>query len=219
MCGCNNAPIWPSIGETDAPGRSPAHAMACGAMCVLCVGGRRGACPATGRDALAMAVEGSCPLGRHPDGRGIVRWQGTEWMGVPAVIRWAWPVLRRLHGLPALSGPLPGCGCHAASKEAWLAFQRERPATARRIQAVGQTIIGRLTRSVRPFAYTKYASHMAEEVVPVLTAAQYRPGSGSGAAAVATAGGFGGLRPIPATAAATDAPSTPKNERRVESMP
>ena len=32
----------------------------------------------------------------HPDGAGVLVWLGVKWYGVPAPIRWAWPVLRRL---------------------------------------------------------------------------------------------------------------------------
>jgi hypothetical protein len=153
MCGCSNGGlIQPTVKATDS--REALRSRA--AMCGLCIGGTRGPCPETGRDAAEMVRDGGCPLGRHPDGRGIVRWQGTEWLGVPAVIRWAWPVLRRLHGLPALTGPLPGCGCHAASKAAWLAFQRERPATARLLRKAKAALVlafhlvkGRLDRQQR----------------------------------------------------------------------
>lgn len=57
----------------------------------------------------------SCPLERHPDHSGIVRWLGVRWLGVPAPIRWAmfwW-----------LKGPLAGCGCSVFWKSRWVRFR------------------------------------------------------------------------------------------------
>jgi hypothetical protein len=247
MCGCDKVPL--TVKATDT--RETVRARS--AMCLLCPGGgRTGACAETGETVEHMVRHGGCPLGRHPDAAGIVRWQGMEWMGVPAVIRWAWPVLRRLHGLPALTGPLPGCGCHLAAKEAWLAFQRERPATARRIQAVGRWVLA-VTKTARsvgypsrlpgqsvtelsvtsagksvgpplrittssPAAGIRHASQLrgSDHERPSPAPTQYRVRSGIG-----TSGGSAsvGLPNLAANGAATIAPSTPKNERRVESMP
>jgi len=52
-----------------------------------------------------------CPIGRHPDAAGRVRWLGLEWLGVPEPIRWrlVWALGREPRGLT-------GCGCLAAVK-------------------------------------------------------------------------------------------------------
>lgn len=57
-----------------------------------------------------------------PDSRGVIRWLGVEWIGVPAPIRWACrhPDLRDVLGLPEPSGPFWGCGCIRRLKNATL---------------------------------------------------------------------------------------------------
>ena len=50
-----------------------------------------------------------CPLGRHSDAEGKVRWLGLRWYGVPAPLRWF-----KLRGRR-----WPGCGCIVALKDAW----------------------------------------------------------------------------------------------------
>lgn len=59
-----------------------------------------------------MATVPTCPMGKHPDAAGLVRWLGILWFGVPAPMRW---VLRS-----RLTGPLPGCGCTVWGKTRWL---------------------------------------------------------------------------------------------------
>lgn len=57
-----------------------------------------------------------CPLGRHSDAEGKVRWLGLRWYGVPAPLRWF-----KLRGRR-----WPGCGCIVPLKLAfgWLAERR-----------------------------------------------------------------------------------------------
>lgn len=79
------------------------------AMCHLCpwaTRAKRGA--PTHCMQLSMPIVltvGRCPVGRHPDDDGNVRWLRVRWMGAP------WPLRRRL---PQVD--LPGCGCVWALK-------------------------------------------------------------------------------------------------------
>jgi hypothetical protein len=59
---------------------------------------------------IELTVHGqpSCPLGRHPDHAGLVRWMGTAWIGVPEPLRWR-------HMLTVKREP-PWCGCIANLK-------------------------------------------------------------------------------------------------------
>lgn len=121
MCGCGTCGggCGSHVPVTIERQRSWADTEANAVMCALCLRAAAGDCPQTGQPADIMAFTGGCPIGRHPDAAGLVRWLRVRWMGVPAPIRWAWPVLRRWLGLPPLSGPLPGCGCLLRSKAAW----------------------------------------------------------------------------------------------------
>lgn len=128
---------------------------AAAAMCAVCVhrDGRvtdaRALCTIDGRHIEIHAYEAAvgrrlgvphdspdagrwgCPLGRHPDARGIVRLNGVEWYGLP------WPVrvilrvgiVRRSLGLPPLTGreqPHDGCGCVRALKVIWMRLTQRR---------------------------------------------------------------------------------------------
>lgn len=76
-------------------------------MCQTCPRARytaRGSavlCLVDGKPVVSRCHAGGCPIGRHPDERGRVRWMGLLWRGVP------WPVRLKL---PAHIR-LPGCGC------------------------------------------------------------------------------------------------------------
>ena len=96
------------------------------AMCQTCRHARRAsngsaiACTITSRDIGSIVVDrASCPIARHPDDDGIVRWMGLRWMGVPEPLRWrlVWMLRREPRGLR-------GCGCVAAIKasraSAWI---------------------------------------------------------------------------------------------------
>jgi hypothetical protein len=50
----------------------------------------------------------SCPRGRHPDRRGVLRWAGIRWYGVPRPIAWAYRIRQ------------PWCGCCYVLKNLWL---------------------------------------------------------------------------------------------------
>jgi hypothetical protein len=108
---------------------SAAHLRARAAMCQICPFASRnpadplgltpagGAvfCRPAGRPVAVMVTAGAarCPKGMHPSDRGLVRWAGLAWMGVPRPVRWAlfwW-----------LRGPVPGCGCIEPLKRATLA--------------------------------------------------------------------------------------------------
>lgn len=72
-------------------------------------------CTISGRSILAAVnVEDACPVGRHPDREGRVRWAGAEWLGVPEPLRWKllWALQRDARGLI-------GCGCLVRLKESW----------------------------------------------------------------------------------------------------
>lgn len=105
-CGCS-AP---------KPDMSPAAIM-CGA-CPRRVGFV--SCSVDGKPLLSRP----CPLGKHPDTQGRVRWLWIRWYGVPAPLRW--------HGLAGLYShtlgiganvdwrALPGCGCVVWLKDRWV---------------------------------------------------------------------------------------------------
>lgn len=57
----------------------------------------------------------SCPVGKHPDLNGMVRFMGIEWYGVPAFLRWLLVF--------KLTGNVPGCGCVRVLKDLWLRFR------------------------------------------------------------------------------------------------
>jgi len=70
------------------------------------------ACTLNGKAVESIVTMGHpCPLGRHPDADGRVRWLGLEWLGVPEPLRWrlVWALGREPRGLV-------GCGCVAAIK-------------------------------------------------------------------------------------------------------
>ena len=70
------------------------------------------ACKINGREVAALVYQADvCPLGRHPDREGRIRWAGADWLGVPEPIRWrlVWALGREPRGLV-------GCGCLAAVK-------------------------------------------------------------------------------------------------------
>lgn len=88
------------------------------AMCQACPladrspGGSAVMCTVQGRSIVSIVHhEDACPMGRHPDREGRVRWAGADWLGVPEPIRWrlVWDLGREPRGLV-------GCGCLAAVK-------------------------------------------------------------------------------------------------------
>ena len=88
------------------------------AMCQACRHSKRAAtgsavaCTINGRDVSALVYQAdACPMGRHPDREGRIRWAGADWLGVPEPIRWrlVWDLGREPRGLV-------GCGCLAAVK-------------------------------------------------------------------------------------------------------
>src|SRR5262245_21550550 len=76
-------------------------------------GGGAVECTVSGRSVASHVLSGSpsCPLGMHPDRRGILTYVWVRWAGVPAPIRWAMAWWTR--------GPLEGCGCIVTLKLAW----------------------------------------------------------------------------------------------------
>lgn len=86
------------------------------AMCVACprsgiIQGVR-ICTESGRTTISHTDAQDCPIGRHPDKAGIVRWRWLRWYGVPMPLRWK--IKDRL------TKPLPGCGCVKPIKDLWL---------------------------------------------------------------------------------------------------
>ena len=56
-------------------------------MCYLCGHSRDRACSLDPKPAIVRVTLRSCPIGRHPDDQGRVRWWGVTWRGVPAFLR------------------------------------------------------------------------------------------------------------------------------------
>jgi hypothetical protein len=91
------------------------------AMCQTCpmaqreASGSAVACLVLGKPVVHLVggVE-ACPVGRHPDQVGVVRWAGARWLGVPEPLRWrlVWALGREPRGLV-------GCGCLASLKASW----------------------------------------------------------------------------------------------------
>jgi hypothetical protein len=81
------------------------------------------------------AAEWPCPKGWHADERGMVRWLGIRWRGVPYPLR----VRLRRWGVEFKRGPLPECGCMDRVK-AWTegVGERVRRAWARGVACVVQ---------------------------------------------------------------------------------
>lgn len=120
-CGCTSKPAGPDLSAV--------------AMCLVCPN-RDGPiqCTIDGRPAIGRR----CPLGRHPDEGGVIRWAGLEWYGVPYPVRWAirrrW--FRRLVGGGAsiASASLPGCGCYKPLKDL-LGFARAAGSSATHVSS------------------------------------------------------------------------------------
>lgn len=92
----------------------------CAVMCMVCPERRDQVCTVNElptRRIVELRI--ACPMDHHPNGAGVLVWLGVKWYGVPAPIRWAWPVLRRLNRWPDLSGSLPWCGCVKTIKDWW----------------------------------------------------------------------------------------------------
>lgn len=89
------------------------------ALCATCIrgarrGGRTVGCGHAGEPVmLYMSAARPCPLGKHPDRRGVTRWAFLAWHGVPMPLRW-WLWLRApSHPRPSTFG---ACGCVVALK-------------------------------------------------------------------------------------------------------
>lgn len=91
------------------------------AMCQTCHAATRNArgsavaCTIHGKSIISVAdASNACPIGRHPNANGRVRWMGAEWHGVPEPLRWKllWALQRDARGLI-------GCGCLVRLKESW----------------------------------------------------------------------------------------------------
>lgn len=101
------------------------------AMCVGCKGAKDGprtvVCSVGGRPLAAyIAGAAACPLGRHADAKGRVKWLGARWIGCPKPRRW-WLVWKGLMS-KAEAALLPECGCVAALKAVWTrVFGRHHP--------------------------------------------------------------------------------------------
>lgn len=80
------------------------------AMC-LCRHAKDGRCRhprAEGWPIVTLTAASRCPLGRHADALGRVRWLGVLWYGVPKPLR--------------RGRELPGCGCPCLTRDLWNAL-------------------------------------------------------------------------------------------------
>lgn len=109
-------------------------------MCQTCPHAERSAsgsavaCTLNGTPIVALVHRlAACPVGRHPDEAGLVRWAGARWLGVPEPLRW---VLLAQLGRDARG--LVGCGCLARLKAS-----RAGPWLEPALEAV-QTLRGRV---------------------------------------------------------------------------
>lgn len=112
-CGCAKTP-----GRTAQPKAGtlgPIHERA--ALCQFCPHADHGAgfwtqgateCTITGKAILEHVTGAPCPRGYHPDGRGITRWLGVRWYGVPYPIRVLLWAFGASHRRPGAWGR---CGC------------------------------------------------------------------------------------------------------------
>ena len=57
-----------------------------------------------------------CPLGKHPDANGWIRWLGVRWIGLPMPVRW-WLSLVNWNRFYI---DTPGCGCALWLKRLWI---------------------------------------------------------------------------------------------------
>ena len=73
-------------------------------------------------DKIPITVN-TCPIGRHPDREGIVRWLGVRWYGVPMPIRVRLMIFARQHRSPRY---YDGCGCVVRLKDWWSRLRRRR---------------------------------------------------------------------------------------------
>jgi hypothetical protein len=111
-----------SCGHKGPDGDTRARAAAC-ELCREAIRGqgatlRRTAveCGVSGLPVLLHATIEGCPKDRYADARGVVRWFGIEWYGVPYPQRvWLW-ALHTKHPKPS---SFPGCGCLKWAKDAW----------------------------------------------------------------------------------------------------
>lgn len=72
------------------------------------------ACTVSGKpvDHHIQSCHPTCPVGKHPDPAGLVRFAWIRWYGVPRFLRWALAY--------RLTGAVPGCGCIYRLKNLWL---------------------------------------------------------------------------------------------------
>ena len=86
-------------------------------MCAACPHRRGELCRPAGTEAVTLLVGGECPRGRWPDKRGVVRWLGVEWYGVPMPLRWWLMLTGRSRAMDPEAWPM--CGCMVRLK-AWV---------------------------------------------------------------------------------------------------
>lgn len=101
MCNCGGGP---KVAENDRRAR--------GIACDSCKH-YRATCSLTQLTyaAIRSAPKSVCPIGRHPDEQGRVRWGLVTTIGVPKWVRWRYR--------KRIKGPLDGCGCLAFLADTW----------------------------------------------------------------------------------------------------
>lgn len=80
--------------------------------CAVCAGFDATHCPSTGRACAEHIEIGVCPRKAYGE-RGVVRWLGLDWYGVPYLKRrWVWfRHFRQTRSFREFNAALPGCGC------------------------------------------------------------------------------------------------------------
>lgn len=101
------------------PSKSEADRRSCAAaMCHTCLRakrrwrGPRGVesveCRVSGKRVLLHIMNEPCPLGKHPDKDGVIRWAWAKWVGPPMPLRWILWAFTPNHRPPSWYA---GCGC------------------------------------------------------------------------------------------------------------
>lgn len=131
-CGCKEAPR-PVQTKAKAPrieGGVSGIVVERAAICQTCLWGETHdrvvgvvSCTISGRAIVDHLHGARCPKGKHPDRRGVTRFVGVRWYGVPMPVR-AWVWLTGTRHIPLRAWRL--CGCAVVPKVAWRLLLRTR---------------------------------------------------------------------------------------------
>ena len=119
-CGCVS-PVPPLVQNGLESIRVSGSVVERAAMCDTCIWGEKHdyfgygvvSCTISGRKILDHVHGVACPEGKHPDCRGITRFMGIRWYGVPMPVR-AWVWLTGTRHIPLRAWRL--CGCAVVPK-------------------------------------------------------------------------------------------------------